>query len=182
MKAQLVMLFAFFTTLLGCQKDIALQPQILPMELSPQILFECSITGYGIINNEVRYLLTQDGKVVSAEWPENDLDWNNEKGGFISKEDLFSNYDKCSLVWEIDTTELKEKVKLIEATIDGLMTELYIPKVYFYSTTTLSCYHWDEQKQMYRNQLLLMDGRFQQANTTEEARQLIPYLRKVFKR
>ncbi|GAB5527154.1 MAG: hypothetical protein Roseis2KO_50260 [Roseivirga sp.] len=102
---------------------------------------------------------------------------NTDNDGYISKEDLTSSLAKATEVsQQIPLSVIVQHEQLIPGTVDGDLSE---PEnggadmgafAYF-------CYAWDEERQLYKKQLLSVEGDWSQHNTSQEAVALTKWLR-----
>lgn len=116
--------------------------------------------------NRKKYDISQGG-----EWK------NTDSEGYISKEDLAFNYAKATeILQQIPRSVIVQNEQLISGAIDGSLSERESngadmgAYVYF-------CYAWNDELQMYKKQLLALEGDWNQYNTNSQAKDLTHWLK-----
>lgn len=102
---------------------------------------------------------------------------NTDNDGYISKEDLAFNFAKATeIAQQIPLLAVVQNEQLIPGTVNGDLSE---PEsggadmgafAYF-------CYAWNEELQMYKKQLLTVEGDWRQHNTNTDAIALTKWLK-----
>lgn len=121
------------------------------------------------------WLIDVLGNVRYFEYPE---DFRSpDSTGFLSREDLEHNLTETdSLITTIGQLELEAHVALIQGAAAGEIGELQ-HRAYDAGTSTLACYLYDSGQDAYRYVFLGMSGDWEQFNQSEEAGDLVEWLR-----
>ncbi|MGW8314093.1 MAG: hypothetical protein ACWGNV_00725 [Bacteroidales bacterium] len=121
------------------------------------------------------WLIDGYGNVRYFEYPE---DFRSpDSTGFLSMEDLEHNLTETdSLITTIRLEELEAHVALIQGAASGEINERQ-HLAYDAGTSTLACYLYDSGQKAYRYVFLGMSGDWEQLNLSEEAGDLIEWLR-----
>lgn len=176
--AIVLVLLCLFT---NCQKEA----ESLNKFENETVLFQYEYTNQAWIDTHSGWFVDASGNIKGYDKSDEfesglTSNWKyTDSQGFISRQDLFYNYEQAdSLIGNIDTTILSEKAKLIPHTIDGEITsyDIYIEDI---GLMCLYCYQWDETKQKYKRQVLQVSGGYIQTNTAAAAIELTTYLNQL---
>jgi hypothetical protein len=103
--------------------------------------------------------------------------WNwPDSLGYISYDELLQNINQYDTVYtDISISDINEKKELILATIDGEISDL-VHRMADAGQSSIYCFCWDKDKEMYKRQLLETKGDFERYNKESEAVQLSDWL------
>jgi len=121
------------------------------------------------------WLIDGSGRVRYFEYPS---DFRTpDSTGYLSREDLEHNLAQTdSLINTIGQEELEAHTALIPAAAAGEIGER-THRAYDAGTSTLACYLYNSEKDAYRYILLGISGDWEQFNLSEEAGDLVEWLR-----
>ena len=121
------------------------------------------------------WLIDGSGRVRYFEYPS---DFRTpDSTGYLSREDLEHNLAQTdSLITTIGQEELEAHTALIPAAAAGEIGER-THRAYDAGTSTLACYLYNSEKDAYRYILLGISGDWEQFNLSEEAGDLVEWLR-----
>ena len=124
------------------------------------------------------WIVDKTGKILGYNLPDS---WTfPDSAGYISEPDLEKNLSKTDTLYnyQISTTELTHKIKLIPGAAKGKLSER--KNVMFDAGGWgFSCYIWDKNKHKYRKILLETKGDWEQYNQSPGALSLVTWLKGI---
>lgn len=167
----LVMLFSCQSS----QDETPTEQPELPAEL--EVLFQYEYINWAWGYQHSGWFIDNHGKRRKFDISESGNWKNTDSDGYISKDDLAFNFAKATeITQQISLSVVVQNEQLISGTVDGDLSE---PEsggadmgafAYF-------CYAWNEELQMYKKQLLSVEGDWTQHNISQEAIALTHWLK-----
>lgn len=141
------------------------------------VLFQYEYVNYAWGYQHHGWFVDNEGNIKGYDMP---TDWRRvDDSGYIAYDSLIYNYQQAdALLGKIDLGTLHEKSALIDATLNGYLSELDCQGADM-GSKALYCYYWDVYQRKYKRQLLELTGDCEQVNTTEAALQLALFLNQI---
>jgi hypothetical protein len=146
----------------------------IPSQDQP-VLFQYRYVNHAWGYQDNGWLIDSSGNVKYFEFPS---DFRTpDSTGYLTREDLEHNLAETdSLITTIDRDKLDSHVALIQEAAAGEIGERQ-HRAYDAGTSTLACYVYDSGQDAFRYVLLGMSGDWEQLNQSEEAADLVEWLR-----
>ncbi|MDB5227568.1 MAG: hypothetical protein JWN78_1761 [Bacteroidota bacterium] len=100
---------------------------------------------------------------------------STDSAGYISTSDLQFNYALCYTIYRLDSSEVRQKSKLISLVDETTLTDS-INAMADAGAAVLYCYIWDPSKQKYKRLLLKQEGDWDRSNLNANAMVLSHWL------
>lgn len=160
--------------LTGCEDSVVNPCHCIPSKNQP-VLFQYRYVNHAWGYQDHGWLIDSSGNVRHFEYPS---DFRTpDSNGYLSLEDLEHNLSQTdSLINSIGEKELERHVALIPEAAAGEIGERQ-QRAYDAGTSSLACYVYDSGQDAFRYVLLGMSGDWEQLNQSEEAADLLAWLR-----
>jgi len=170
MKIILLFVIMSIVVVFSCKKEESEKPA----DKRLKVLVEFNYTNYAWAYTNHGWFIDSEGNKKAYDLPEH---WClPDKSGYIEYDSLMSNYNQAdSLLCKINADTLMKVSAIIEHATNGTLSEMDCQGADI-GSYSVYCYYWDNEKNMYKAQLLVLGGDCSQYNSSPEAEKILEYL------